>query len=276
MSSILLPSSKKTVASMNESRTDRPRLHVPGETALRVIQWGTGVCLCGGLISLALVSFGLTFILLAAAQLTVALCLGIAIPFTRGYQRRIREQVQRFENGEMLAHWTYTDDEWRRFVEVERKDNAGMIAGMSIIFGMMGLLAAVVQFFVVEGSVGFRLVLGIGLLVGLTVLGTIIGAGMQLAGNRRCNRLERRRYDAYFGDEGFYFANKFHTWSHFGRGLESVDLLDDGPIPVLQFDFRVNTGNSSTTQSTRVPIPAGEMATAKRLMGMWSDDSVSD
>lgn len=86
------------------------------------------------------------------------------------------------------------------------------------------------------------------------------------------NYLARWRYPgggaAYIGVRGVCLNGKYHTWDYYGGRLERVELMTDSPCRV-EFDIVTSTGDTTSLQTVKVPVPAGREQEAGQVMARF-------
>ena len=133
-------------------------------------------------------------------------------------------------DGGHLAHFTYTEDEWARFVQfdhlaAQRRAGAFWLAVllMSILVGFIFLIIHPER----AAYVSVGLLLGLVLFIGLLVI---------VLARTRLRRNLRRVGEAYIGRQALYVNGMVHSWGFPGGRLESVEFLS-APLPHIAIAY---------------------------------------
>jgi hypothetical protein len=174
-------------------------------------------------------------------------------------------KIDRFIRGEdLLAHWTYTPDEWQQYAEKESiRDKSSKKTLFFIISGIV-LFIGIVYTAIKPQS-------GIWVMSAMIGLIIIIGFVAWLTGwyNRRQNI--KYHGEAFIRRDGVYLNRRFHQWNQVGSYLNSVQYVEDIP-PVLSFSYFALTGTITQEYKVHVPVPKGQEARAKELLAEFNKD----
>ncbi|QDU40451.1 hypothetical protein Mal4_48080 [Maioricimonas rarisocia] len=197
---------------------------------------------------------------------TVAVICTFVLACLAWYLGRYDGDLARLEAGHYLAHWTYGDDEWQRYVATEFHEARRTAFYGTVIFGAFGgiiSIIAAVQGFQVAGST--LLGLAVPTLVGLAA-GFVLGGFLQFIEVRRCRRLQTHKAETYVGETGLYFDENYRPWSMLGQSLSSVVLNEERSPAILAFTFRMTSNNGDTYHEVRVPVPNDRLAEADDIV----------
>jgi len=201
--------------------------------------------------------------------LTMLLAAAISALVSRSVSRRLK----RFRDGDYLAHWTYTEEEWREFVEADwerRRRDARQAPWAGLVLG--GLIG-----FILRVPIDHTLVPGVGGALGAlaggaavaflgALLGWLGGWAVRAAGRRRYQRMRQTVGETYIGRDAAYCDGLYWSWSMPGVRPARLELAPGRPA-VLVFTLRVNTGQSGyTTYQYRAPVPHGREGEARRVL----------
>lgn len=173
------------------------------------------------------------------------------------YIRRA-DALEKLLNGEnLLAHWTYTPEEWQRYTDQEfstqRKEKWALFFVIAIISLVVGI-----AFFIFDPKAGLWVFVSMLALVALIAFMAWFSAWQNLRLNKKYPG------EAYISNDAVYLNRQFHTWKGFGARLESVSLVNNGGQQMLSFKYSVPSRNGRQRQTVRVPVPRGlEKASAK-------------
>ncbi|MFG0334451.1 MAG: hypothetical protein ACF8TS_13890 [Maioricimonas sp. JB049] len=201
---------------------------------------------------------------------TVAVICAFVIGCLAWYLGRYDGDLARLEAGHYLAHWTYRDDEWQRYVAAELHEARQTTFWGTVIFGAFGgivSIVAAVQGFQLAGST--LLALATPTLIGLAA-GFVLGGILQIIEVRRCYRLQTRMAETYVGESGLYFDENYRPWSMLGQSLSSVVLKQERSPAILAFTYRMASNNGDTFHEVRVPVPDDRLAEAHDLVELLS------
>ncbi|HVS34924.1 MAG TPA: hypothetical protein VMS17_05040 [Gemmataceae bacterium] len=198
----------------------------------------------------------------------------IAAGITALYSWSISRRLKRFQKGDYLVHWTYTEEEWLSFAEMEwrrRRRETGraplvglLIGGFSGLFcggaagyGLMENVPAVALGAVIGGA-AFALLGGL--------LGWLGGAAARYAGWRTYQRMQKYVGETYIGADAAYCGETFWSWTMPNMALVRMELIPGDPA-VLVFTLRVHMPKGGAAlYSYRAPAPAGREEEARRIL----------
>jgi hypothetical protein len=165
------------------------------------------------------------------------------------------------EKGDALAKWTYTDDEWAKFIAIEAVANASIKKTMlKIMIGFCVLFG--VGFFVMDPDGGKYVAMVMG---GLAVLLTIVA----FASIHNDKKRLQTKSEALIAKDGLMFGQQFVSWTILGSSLDNItyhETLDPG---ILDFQYSMPNVRTGMRQSynVRIPVPASQRASVEMLAG---------
>jgi hypothetical protein len=184
--------------------------------------------------------------------------------------RRVEEELAAFRRGECLAHWMYTEDEWRNFAEFKWQDArewgyAAPVAVAILIALVLGLplWGAYFEASAVAALPCFGLCTVAGALAGLG-----IGRLIRLLAWRRYQRRLRAVGEAYLGEGGIYFEGTYSRWGSWGTRFSGARIREGDP-PMVVVTLTSGAGSRQYTNDVQVPIPAGRDGEAERIVARW-------
>lgn len=163
-----------------------------------------------------------------------------------------------FKDENLLAHWTYTTDEWRQYTDAEYKTELKvkwnifyLVAGISLAVGLLFLVA------VPDG----------GLVVFLAMLSLIALIAFVAWFSARQVYNQNRNYlgEAFISREGLSLNCQFHTWKGLAANLDSVAILEEKGQRLLAFTYSMPSRVGMEERTVRVPVPAGKEEEAKKI-----------
>lgn len=155
----------------------------------------------------------------------------------------------------LLAHWRYSDSEWRAFAGDERTRQADEKRGLLKVTGIIMVVVAV-PFVVLDHEAGPW----VALVLGATWLLCWIAARLTL----RSQAVSRGGPvpEARIGRDALLLGDELHVWRGWDNALESCSV-DPGPPPMLAITYSSPGGRKSRNEITvRVPIPQNREAEA--------------
>jgi len=160
----------------------------------------------------------------------------------------------------LLAHWTYTPEEWARYAGAEASRDA---AGKWLLFGIVAFWA------LLFGGLCLLFDPGAGRVVFLTMLGLIaliaLVAWLSIALTARRNR--RHLGEALIAPQGVYLNRALHNWNGWGARLDSTQCVDgEEGLLLVEFDYSYPARHGRQRESVRVPVPTGREDEARALV----------
>jgi hypothetical protein len=173
-------------------------------------------------------------------------------------------ELAAFERGEFLAHWTYSEQEWRSFHDAERRRANTVLLWASVSLVAVALVLVAVGLFTPTDRGAWLAAAGA---VGLTaaLVAALLG-GANAAGHRRSFTSTR---EAFVGRESAFINGTHHRWTALGTTLDTVELLPAGPAgqpAAIQFNLLLQSRHGRGSQSVRVPVPAGREDEARQVL----------
>jgi hypothetical protein len=162
-------------------------------------------------------------------------------------------ELAAFGRGEYLAHWTWTPEEWERFVRTEKRSWRACV--WIVPLAMFLIAGACAVWGDEDGSLLASIFAALGGVM------TIVAWAVATSRKRFFERGRRSRPHAYIGPLSLYFNGAYHSWTSFGTSLGGVQLIDGPPLMV---EFRLEVGDYSS--EVWVPVPAGREEEARRLV----------
>jgi hypothetical protein len=167
---------------------------------------------------------------------------------------------------ELVVHWTYSPEEWRRYAEAEYGRDRQLkfilfciVAGFALFFGVLFLI-----FGGDGGRVVFFVMLGL-----IALIGGVAALSVTLA--RRSN--ESRLGEARISRIGVYLNRDLHNWNMVGARLDDVSLVrEESLLVAFTYSYPSRTGRQSTT--VRVPVPEGREGEAERVVAYFTQGTL--
>jgi Ca2+/Na+ antiporter len=173
--------------------------------------------------------------------------------------RKLATQFDTIISGQnVLVHWKYTDDEWQKFTQLDfeadkqiKKSMFYIIAGFAIFFGIL--------FPILDPDNGFVVTY---VMLALIVVIAIVA---YISVRQQHNRNTKNKGEAIISMKGILINKQLHSWSILGAKLENVTIKEE-QVPIMEFTYSAITNRGRSEYSVRVPIPEGEMATAREII----------
>jgi len=181
------------------------------------------------------------------------------------FRHRLRVYRELFREEQLLAHWRYSEDEWRAFAGAElaaEKSVKRLIVLVTASFALLycGLMAVLHPELTV-------LMIG----VGLAIVALMAGAAAW------STRISRRRNltptgEARIGRHGVWLNGALHTWS--GGGSYLVDCRPDNSTDpqCLVFSYAAIERHGPQIYQARIPVPHHRFDEAQRVIAALRPD----
>jgi|WetSurMetagenome_2_1015567.scaffolds.fasta_scaffold41433_3 hypothetical protein len=159
---------------------------------------------------------------------------------------------------DLIAHWTYAPEEWKKYTEEE------YIREKS---DKMGIFYVLVFFCVLIGGGLYLLAddkeaAGI-VLIGL--LGLIIFIRLLIYFTTKKTHDDNRKYlgEVYISRKGVYLNKSFHSWNFLSQ-LENARI--DEKLKIIEIEYSALSRQGKDYAYVRVPIPAGKEENARKVV----------
>jgi hypothetical protein len=242
--------------------TDK-KIPIPNSARTTAIVWGI-------LSVLFLVGFFTPFIadflgtdiedwMFAVMFFSLVLCItSIVVAVMYAKRANITGSILRGEN--LLAHWTYTEEEWARYAKTEhiefKQHNRSLFLLVAVIAVIIGII------FIIGNPDDWAI-------FAVIILGIIAIAGgsawLAVALSKRQNR--KYHGEVFFTADGLFINRVLHIWKGYGAALEGAAYDDtDREIPVIVISYSAPSRSGSQTWTVRVPVPGGHEAEAQIIV----------
>lgn len=178
----------------------------------------------------------------------------------------VREQAAKPfpDKNTLLAHWTYSDEEWKTFTKKEFNVSIReallvwlLLVGLGtwLISGYreMGLLAAFITCF----STGAL----------ITFIRFIIAYNARNANSSKPG-------DVIISAKSILINGTYHTLNDEHKTLSKLELLEDQIPQLLEFTVIWNTRKGQTNGQVRVPVPSDKLSEAVKLVEVFNNDVI--
>jgi len=182
---------------------------------------------------------------------------GIIVIVIYSGRARLLNRILSGEN--ILAHWTYSPEEWRKYTEKEYEEEKQLKKGLFFVISGIAVLTGII-FFLVDHKNGIWVLLA---MLGLVAI-IAFTAWITSLYNYRQNK--KFHGQTYITEKAIYLNRQLHTWGGPGDSLESVALeKKDNAQALLKFKYSVITRTGLQQQTVRIPVPTGKENEAEAL-----------
>jgi hypothetical protein len=190
-------------------------------------------------------------------SLLLAITAGIAAAFSLHSARQLDQTL----HGEgLLAHWTYTPNEWRTYSQNEYATENAQKKFLFLVVSAFALAFGVL-FWALDPDAGFFVFVAMLGLIGL--IGFVWRFTVWL--NYRHNSAGTG--EAYITRDAVYLNGRLYSLRAPLTRFEGATLENNRGVRVLAFQYSVFTGRAGTqTYTTRVPVPEGREAEAEEVL----------
>jgi hypothetical protein len=188
---------------------------------------------------------------------------GIVVVFI--YLGRARTMTGILSHKQLLAHWTYTPEQWQAFSSKEFRQE-GSEKWRLYCFVMLIILLVCVAFWLFNRDSGPVMII---IAVGLAI---ILAATVWLTTSYNYWQNKKRNAGILITKEGALVNGTLHLWRSWDSKLEHVEY-DEGKNLIL---IRYLTPNrwAQNTYTVRIPVPEGEEDTAHKVAHILKQDVV--
>ncbi|HSW58487.1 MAG TPA: hypothetical protein VLH15_08805 [Dehalococcoidales bacterium] len=167
------------------------------------------------------------------------------------------ERITRKEN--ILAHWRFSPEEWKKYTEREHKVDVGGRKGLFIMVAVITVIVGIIFWIAVRDNplIIFLICLGIIAITGLT-------AWLTGWANYRHNK--KNLGEAIVALDGVVLNRRLHLWKGIGNRLESITY--EGyrrQLPQISITYSSPGRHSRNVYTARVPVPPGQEELAKKI-----------
>ena len=199
-------------------------------------------------------TYGLGF-----ALMFVGIIIFISLLISGFVFQKLAGNLDKLAQGEgLLAHWTYSADEWSRYTEAEhlrdKKDKWGLFRLISIIGVIVGIGFVIFK----HDALPVILVIIPGL-IGIIALTAWLSIGSTYRQNLKYPG------EVYIGMSGAILGHQFHYWKLPTAYLHTA-LIEEGNPPVIKLVYSSPSGQARGEYTARFPVPQGHEEEAKQVL----------
>lgn len=180
----------------------------------------------------------------------------VAIMYTK--RGRVAGAILRGEN--LLAHWTYTPEEWTRYAGKEHKENVNTNRNLFFLVAVITVIVGIIFGIGHSEDLGFVVVMILGI-IAIAGISALLAVGL--------NKRQNRKYlgEVFITKDALFINRVLHTWKGFGAALEGVAYEAQGrEIPVVIIEYSIPARYNRQSVTVRVPVPAGHEAEAEIIV----------
>jgi uncharacterized RDD family membrane protein YckC len=159
---------------------------------------------------------------------------------------------------DLLAHWTYTPEEWREYTEKEYKTEGQVKKVMFFMVAGIALLCGII-FFAADPKNGKWVLLS---MIGLIAVIAFV-AWFTTWYNRRQNR--RSLGETFITLKAVYINRQLHTWGELLSTLKSIRVAANPGQSLLIITYAVPTRTGMQEYTVRIPVPKAKEREAEEV-----------
>jgi hypothetical protein len=160
----------------------------------------------------------------------------------------------------ILAHWQYSQAEWRQYTATEHHEDATGRKKLFILVAVISLLVGLIFWALVRQNPGV-----IALIVLVIIAITGLTAWISGVVNYRNN--QNSQGEVYIALDGAYLNRQLHVWSGLGNKLEGIVFeAESRAQPRIRADYSAPSNEGRNNYTARIPVPAGQEAVARQVV----------
>lgn len=169
----------------------------------------------------------------------------------------------KLKNGENFAHWTYTDDEWQKFAQLEKGLDASYKKTLYVIIVVFAVLCGG-GFWIMDPENGVY--------VAYAMLGLIVFMGLVAFISIKTSAASlKRKGEAYISKDGVIMNGAFHAWSLVGSRFEDAAYHQENDPKYIEFTYSFVARYGRQTAQVRVPVPKEHEQDAAAVIAKVTD-----
>jgi Ca2+/Na+ antiporter len=179
------------------------------------------------------------------------------------YTARARKLDKVLKGSNLLAHWTYSQEEWQLYTEEEYKRQKEGNKGLFIMIAVISLVIGIIYFIAdrQNGQWVFFSMVGLIALIGFVAWFT----AFYNYGQNKNNRGE-----VYFTPDAVYINRQLHDFKSLDAKLEKTVLKGDRQ-KYIEFVYSAPTRTGRQDYEARVPVPWGKDDEARELVKKYNN-----
>jgi hypothetical protein len=159
---------------------------------------------------------------------------------------------------DLIAHWTYSPDEWKKYTEEEYAREKSDKMGLFYVLVFFSVLIGGGLFLVADDKEAAVIVL-------LGLFGLIVFIRLLIYFTTKKTRDDNRKYsgEAYISRCGVYLNKSFHSWNFLSQ-LESARI--DEKQKIIEIEYSALSRQGKDYAYARIPIPSGKEDEARKVI----------
>ena len=174
----------------------------------------------------------------------------------------------------LLAHWTYSQDEWQQYAEEEYKRQKSRNMKQFIMVAIASLVIGVGCVVLIQRN-------GLWFLLAMIVLIALEGLIAWFTADYNHRQNKKSQGQAFLAPDAVFITNHFHNLKSTGYRLEKVELKGDSQ-PYIEFIYSgrsqretvsinpLNTGHARDNYYVTVPVPQGKVDEAIKVVEKYN------
>ena len=187
---------------------------------------------------------------------------GVIIIVIYGGRARLLSRILSGEN--ILVHWKYSPEEWRKYTEKEYKEEKQVKKGLAFVISGIALLMGIIFFLADHEN-------GIWVLVVMLALIAVIAFTAWFTSWYNYRQNKKYLGETYITEDAVYINRQLHTWRGLGARLDSVDVNRGASQLLLQFVYSAPTRTGMQEYTVRIPVPKGQEEAAEKIFKHFKD-----
>jgi len=159
----------------------------------------------------------------------------------------------------VLAHWTYSLEQWKLYTEKDYKEDKAGKSGLFFLISAIAVVVGIIFWLIVRDDV---------LIILFIILGIIAVAGISAALSIFISHRKNMAGvgEAYITLNSLYLNNQLHIWQGIGNRLEKIFYEDSRKLPMIKLEYSAPNRGMRNYYTVRVPVPPGEENNAKTIV----------
>ncbi len=230
----------------------------PKNTAKRNIWIWLGVGLAGGIAVILPFVTDIDMMDGGGAMIMGGLMLAITGPIVASlYWSRAKIFDELREEKNLLAHWQYNQEEWKKFAKDEHKYRQESYWGLFAVITVISLIIGII-FWIADPENGFYVMLA---MIGLIILIAIVA---WLAARSYAHWDQNLHPEVRIGRNGLIIHDQLHVWQGWGAKLEGTEIKI-GTQKIMEITYSTPNRYSRQYYTIRVLIPSGQEKKATEI-----------
>ncbi|MDT7540100.1 MAG: hypothetical protein QOE33_4 [Acidobacteriota bacterium] len=194
---------------------------------------------------------------------------GVTIIFAKRWEAKVVANLRAGQG--VLAHWTYTADEWQHYAAREQARARKLFIIIACVMTVV-LLVPFTQLMLSSRGGFDRTILEAMLVVSVPI--AFVFAILWVVTVMPTRRLSREAPgEAYISADGALIHDRYYPWTYMMQSLRSV-RLEEGDPSVVEFTWTQPGYRTSQYHSVRIPVPHGREDEARKLIAKFNSSLI--